>query len=149
TPAINTRVCRLATTCARACSMIWRFPTGMDKSLSQNGDRTLRCEESCPRFGRGAKPFPERKDTMVPPQVAPYGSWKSPITSDLIVSGTMGLEQVILDGADIYWIEARPAEGGRNVIVRRTPGGRTADVTPAPLNARTRVHEYGGGAYTV
>src|SRR5258708_7296421 len=82
-------------------------------------------------------------------QAAPYGSWKSPITSDLIVAATISLDQVVLDGADIYWVEGRPAEGGRNVIVRRTPDGHIADITPAPFNARTRVHEYGGGSYTV
>jgi dipeptidyl aminopeptidase/acylaminoacyl peptidase len=86
---------------------------------------------------------------MPQPRVAPFGSWKSPITSDLIVSGTIGLDQVVLDGEDIYWIEARPAEAGRNVMVRRTPDGRTTDLTPPPFNARTRVHEYGGGAFTV
>ena len=61
----------------------------------------------------------------------------------------MRLGQIALDGADIYWVEMRPAEGGRNVIVRRTSDGRTSDVTPAPFNARTRVHEYGGGAFAV
>jgi dipeptidyl aminopeptidase/acylaminoacyl peptidase len=86
---------------------------------------------------------------MATPQVAPYGSWKSPITSDLIVAETVGLGQIALDGEDVYWVEMRPTEGGRNVIVRRTPDGRTADVTPAPFNARTRVHEYGGGAFIV
>jgi hypothetical protein len=86
---------------------------------------------------------------MAEPKVAPYGSWKSPITSDLIVSETIGLGQIALDGADVYWVEMRPAEDGRYVIVRRTPDGRTADVTPPPFNARTRVHEYGGGAFTV
>src|SRR5713101_1961692 len=89
------------------------------------------------------------KNNMASPEVAPYGSWKSPITSDLIVSGTVGLGQIAFDGEDIYWSEMRPAEGGRNVIVRRTPDGRTSDVTPAPFNVRTRVHEYGGGAFTV
>jgi dipeptidyl aminopeptidase/acylaminoacyl peptidase len=86
---------------------------------------------------------------MASPRTAPYGTWKSPITADLIASGTVGLEQVVLDGADIYWIEARPAEAGRNVIVRRTPDGQTADLNPPPFNARARVHEYGGGAFTV
>jgi dipeptidyl aminopeptidase/acylaminoacyl peptidase len=86
---------------------------------------------------------------MTAPQTAPYGSWKSPLTSDLIVAGTVSLEQVVLDGEEIYWVEGRPAEAGRYVIVRRTPDGRTADVNPAPFNARTRVHEYGGGSYTV
>jgi dipeptidyl aminopeptidase/acylaminoacyl peptidase len=86
---------------------------------------------------------------MAEMKVAPYGSWKSPITSDLIVSGTIALGEAALDGDDIYWIEGRPAEEGRSVIVRRTPDGRTTDLTPPPFNARTRVHEYGGGAYTV
>lgn len=82
-------------------------------------------------------------------KVAPYGSWKSPITSDLIVSETIGLGQIVLDGVDIYWLESRPAEGGRNVIVRRTPDGQTTEITPLPYNVRTKVHEMGGGAYTV
>ncbi len=86
---------------------------------------------------------------MTQAHIAPYGSWKSPITADLIVSGTIGLGQIALDAEDVYWIEGRPAEAGRNVIVRRTPDGKTTDVTPSPFNARTRVHEYGGGALAV
>jgi dipeptidyl aminopeptidase/acylaminoacyl peptidase len=82
-------------------------------------------------------------------KVAPYGSWKSPITSDLIVQGSVGLGMVRADGEDVYWIELRPAEGGRCCIVRRTPDGTTRDVTPRPFNARTRVHEYGGGDFVV
>jgi len=80
---------------------------------------------------------------------APYGSWKSPITSDLVASAAIRFEQIVLDGEDVYWNELRPAEGGRSVIVRRTPDGTTCDVTPAPFNARTRVHEYGGGSFLV
>lgn len=86
---------------------------------------------------------------MTEKMVAPYGSWKSPITSDLIVAGTIGLGEIALDGDDIYWIESRPSEGGRSVIVRRTPDGAIADVIPPGFNARTTVHEYGGGAYFV
>ncbi|MBM4423268.1 MAG: S9 family peptidase [Chloroflexi bacterium] len=82
-------------------------------------------------------------------QIAPYGSWKSPITSDLIVAETVTLRGVMLDGGDIYWVELRPAESGRMVIVRRRPNGTTSDVNPPPFNARTRVHEYGGGMYSV
>src|SRR5258708_11297862 len=82
-------------------------------------------------------------------QIAPYGSWKSPITTDLIVSDGIRLGAVVLDGDDIYWSEGRPSEGGRNVIVRRSANGSITDMTPPPLNARTRVHEYGGGAFTV
>ena len=80
---------------------------------------------------------------------APYGSWKSPITSESIVAEAVGFGGIALDGGDIYWLESRPSEGGRRVIVRRTPDGETADVTPRPFNVRTRVHEYGEGDFTV
>ncbi len=86
---------------------------------------------------------------MAEPEVAPYGTWRSPITSELIVRGSVGLNMIALDGDDCYWIEVRPAEAGRSVIVRRTAAGETRDVTPPPFNARTRVHEYGGGDYCV
>ncbi len=82
-------------------------------------------------------------------QPAPYGSWKSPITADLIVQGSIGLGGLTWDGNDIYWIEGRPSEGGRSVVVRFTPNGQVNDVTPQPFNVRTRVHEYGGGSYLV
>ena len=81
--------------------------------------------------------------------IAPYGSWKSPITSDSIVSGSIGLSQPLIDGPDVYWIEMRPTEGGRSVIVKLDALGVVTDINPPPLNARTRVHEYGGGDYAV
>ena len=81
------------------------------------------------------------------PRTAPYGSWSSPITSYLIVSSSIGLSEIFLDGADVYWLESRPQEGGRSVIVRRAASGTAVDLTPAGFNVRTRVHEYGGGAY--
>jgi dipeptidyl aminopeptidase/acylaminoacyl peptidase len=86
---------------------------------------------------------------MAARETLPYGAWRSPITSDLIVAETIGLGDIIVDGGDIYWIEARPSEGGRNVVCRALPGGGSADVTPAPFSARTRVHEYGGGSACV
>lgn len=84
---------------------------------------------------------------MAEKTTAPYGSWKSPVTSDLIVAATIGLGEVLLDGEDVYWIESRPSERGRSVIVRRTPDGTVTDSTPPGFNARTTVHEYGCGAY--
>jgi hypothetical protein len=81
--------------------------------------------------------------------IAPYGSWKSPITSDLIVEGSVGLSQPSFDGDNIYWLELRPKEGGRNVIVKRDAAGACLDVNQPPFNARTRVHEYGGGDYII
>ena len=82
-------------------------------------------------------------------QTAQYGSWKSPITSDLIVQGTISFEQVLVDGLDIYWIESRPAEGGRSVVMRQNASGQVEELTPQPFNARDRVHEYGGGAVAI
>jgi dipeptidyl aminopeptidase/acylaminoacyl peptidase len=81
--------------------------------------------------------------------VSPYGSWKSPISAEVVAAGEVGLEQIRLDGDDIYWIERRAQEGGRKVIVRRSNDGRMTDVTPVGFNARTRVHEYGGGDYAI
>ncbi len=81
--------------------------------------------------------------------ISPYGSWKSPITAELVGGAETGLEQLRIDGDDIFWIERRPQEGGRKVIVRRANDGTTTDVTPIGFNARTRVHEYGGGDYAV
>jgi dipeptidyl aminopeptidase/acylaminoacyl peptidase len=81
--------------------------------------------------------------------IFPYGSWKSPITADLVGGGEIGLEQVRIDGDDFFWIERRAHEGGRKVVVRRSANGDVTDVTPTGFNARTRVHEYGGGDYSV
>jgi dipeptidyl aminopeptidase/acylaminoacyl peptidase len=85
----------------------------------------------------------------MPKQVAPYGSWKSPITADLLASTYVGLDELTIDGDDVYWNELRPADKGRNVIVRRKPDGTLTDVTPLDFSARTRVHEYGGACYFV
>ena len=81
------------------------------------------------------------------PTTAPDGSWRSPITADAIVAESVGLGQVAIDGDAALWTESRLSEGGRNVIVRMTPDGHVTEVNPPPFNARTRVHEYGGGAW--
>ena len=83
------------------------------------------------------------------PTIAPYGTWKSPITADLIVQDSVSLGSMQLDGDDLYWVEMRPQESARNVIVRRTSDGDVQDVTPEPYNVRTRVHEYGGLCFWV
>ena len=83
------------------------------------------------------------------PQIAPYGSWKSPITADLISAATIRLNGTALDGDSAHWLEDRPAEEGRNVLVRLEPDGSFTDLIPPGFNARTRVHEYGGAAVLV
>src|SRR3954452_858024 len=79
----------------------------------------------------------------------PHGAWPTPITSALVVRAAAQLGEVVVDGADVWWSESRPSEGGRSVIVRRSADGTLTDVLPSPWNARTRAHEYGGGAWTV
>ena len=74
------------------------------------------------------------------PETAPYGAWRSPITADLITGKRVGVVSPRIDGDDVYWIENRPAEAGRSVVVRRAPDGTIADAIPAdsmPVPAST------------
>ena len=80
--------------------------------------------------------------------VAPYGSWESPITLDLAATeGGVRFSAVDIDEEGTYWIETRPREQGRSALVLRPHGGEPVDVVPPDFNVRTRVHEYGGGAW--
>lgn len=83
------------------------------------------------------------------PIEATFEKWISPITAEKVASGSIQMEFIELDGDDIYWIEKRPNEGGRSVIIRRRKDGTIEDVIPSPYNVRSRVHEYGGRPYTV
>ena len=80
---------------------------------------------------------------------ASYGSWKSPITSALLTSAGIGFSELQFSNGELYWLESRPDEAGRVAIVRSSSDGKITDAIPPALNARTRVHEYGGGAYCV
>jgi dipeptidyl aminopeptidase/acylaminoacyl peptidase len=84
-------------------------------------------------------------------EVASFGSWASPITVDLMLKGTVQMRNQMIrwDGDDLYWSELRPDEAGRIVVCRRTLDGAISDVIPKGFNARTRVHEYGGGHFAV
>ena len=81
-------------------------------------------------------------------QAAPCGAWTSPITAAIVAAGATPLSQVLSDGGEVYWLAGRASEGGRNTLMRLRDG-RTEELTPAPFNVRTRVHEYGGGATLV
>jgi dipeptidyl aminopeptidase/acylaminoacyl peptidase len=81
-------------------------------------------------------------------QAAPCGAWTSPITAAAVAAGATPLSQVMLDGGDVFWLAGRASEGGRNTLLRLS-SGQVEELTPAPLNVRTRVHEYGGGAVLV
>ena len=88
--------------------------------------------------------MPGKKQTL-----AAYGTWKSPIDSKLIAGKTLRLGQPRLFDETIYWVESRPLEKGRSVLVKCARGGKPVDVTPAPFSAQTYVNGYGGGVYTV
>ena len=79
----------------------------------------------------------------------PYGAWPSPITADRAAAASVGLSETRATGDATTWLERRPQERGRSVVVRSTPGAEPVDVTPPEVSVRTRVHEYGGGSYAV
>jgi dipeptidyl aminopeptidase/acylaminoacyl peptidase len=84
--------------------------------------------------------------------ISPYGSWSSPITAELVLADAIRLDQILLDGTDLYWTESEPQKQGRYLIYRMRRGGAVELVTPDDTNAfsvRTRVHEYGGGAFAI
>jgi len=80
---------------------------------------------------------------------APYGTWDSPIAAEWVTASQKRFDQVWIDGNEIYWEELRPSEGGKTFVVRRSPDGKLTDLNPPNSSVRTRVHEYGGGSYTV
>ena len=80
--------------------------------------------------------------------VRPYGTWPSTITTDLIVTDAVRFGQIKTEKDNVYWIEGRPEDGGRNVLVRYGVDGHE-DLTPAEFSVRTRAHEYGGGDFCV
>lgn len=86
---------------------------------------------------------------MSEPVVAAYGTWRSPVGAELVAKATTWIHEVRIEGDAVWWLELRPHEGGRTVLVRSDPGSDPADVTPEAFDVRTLVHEYGGGAYTI
>ena len=84
---------------------------------------------------------------MPTPKTAPYGAWASPLSARAIAAGSRPLGAPMVGaGGELFWIEGLADEGGRSAVVRADANGARTIVTPAPFNARSRVHEYGGGA---
>src|SRR5688500_11727210 len=86
---------------------------------------------------------------MTEPTIAPFGAWESPFPISLLTAGVVTLGEVRASEGTRSWLEGRSDEKGRQVLVRRDPDGSITRLTPEGFNARTRVHEYGGGAYVV
>lgn len=82
-------------------------------------------------------------------KVASFGTWKSPLTAQLATTNYVSFSELLVEGSDLYFLELRPHEGGRTTLNVRTHEGSIVEITPAPLNVRTKVHEYGGSSYTV
>ncbi len=82
-------------------------------------------------------------------RVAAYGAWGSPVTPHMVAGSSVMLSEPWIDDGVVYWLEHRAAEGGRGVVVRGGPWRSPVDVTPQGVDVRTRVHEYGGGAWCV
>ncbi|UCH96250.1 MAG: S9 family peptidase [Candidatus Aminicenantes bacterium] len=89
------------------------------------------------------------KQKKLSPEPKPCGSWKSEITSDMVVEGVVSFKDTTVDGDNIYWVESRPDEDGRYVVVRYSPDGKINDITPPGFSARTIIYSYGGGSFAV
>ncbi|MGE5196481.1 MAG: S9 family peptidase [Anaerolineae bacterium] len=79
---------------------------------------------------------------------APYGSWQSALTADMIVQASVGFQELLCDKKGLYWTESRPSEQGRVALIYRPFNGTPVDLAPS-MSVRTRVHEYGGGSFKV
>jgi hypothetical protein len=81
--------------------------------------------------------------------MASYGSWASPLTARLMAESGIALAWLQAAAGELFWVEMRPLEEGRSVLVRRTADGGIVDVVPATADTRTLVQEYGGGVYAL
>ena len=86
---------------------------------------------------------------MTSKTIAPYGSWKSQISPKSIVSDSISLGEIFVSNENIFWQEMRPSEGGRYTIMHQSMSGAKHELIPKSYNVRTRVHEYGGGAFLI
>ena len=96
----------------------------------------------------GSKRTTKMKKRVNVPEEATFGSWTSPITADLLIQQSIGLGDIITTPQRSYWLEMRPNEGGRYVLMSVDSLNHITELTPEPYNVRSRVHEYGGGAFT-
>ena len=107
----------------------------------------IAAEDSAGRSRDGQEAGRGGADTVATVPRVPFGEWPSPITAADVARGRLRISYPTIIGGEVWWQEGRPEEGGRVTVVHRAAGGKLTDVLPAPWNARTRVHEYGGRSY--
>ncbi len=78
-----------------------------------------------------------------------YGNWPSPITAETLTQQSAKISEPQACGDQVFWIESRPNEKGRNALVQLLENGESKDVLSTPHSVRTRAHEYGGASYIV
>ena len=91
----------------------------------------------------------QRSEQANAPRIAPYGSWESPIATEMLTQGALRFDELDVDGGDLYWVESRPDEQGRYAVMRYAADGGLSEVTTPEFSARTLAHEYGGGSLAV
>jgi len=125
---------------------------GAHRCIVNHYTRAFEATDSISLFlGAYARYRPMSKPTTVSwrsaPMIAPYGAWSSPLAASVVARKSLRLGQVLVSQSHIYWEEGRPDEEGRIALVCAAPDATPMDVTQKPFNVRTRVHEYGGGAF--
>lgn len=83
------------------------------------------------------------------PERAPYGTWSSPLSASDLATASVTFADLAADGEAVYWLQGDPTQQGRYAVMRHREGGGVEELSPPGFNARTRVHEYGGGALGV
>lgn len=86
---------------------------------------------------------------MTPKITLPFGTWPSSISADIVASAAPKINHIQSNGTFLTWVESRPDEGGRNVIMGRNLDRLITDLIPPPYSHYSRVHEYGGMAYAL
>ncbi len=91
----------------------------------------------------------DQKITLHMTQTLPYGSWPSPLSAEQVTAKTVSFNELSSAGNSLFYLEQRPEEAGRNILKLLNTDGTSKELTSAPFDARSSVHEYGGGSYCV
>lgn len=82
-------------------------------------------------------------------EIKPYGSWNSKLSAEKLAEKGVRFGHLCVDGEDVYWLESRAKESGRNVLVKCDGRGHRSEPLPDSVSVRSKVHEYGSGDFLV